>query len=204
MTANLNDSLVSTLDVDENVLFTNCRIFRDGKILKDDLWVKGGKIIDGQLWFYANQEKATRVVDCKGHILAPGFIDIQLNGGFGVDFSIPEKDLDTAIKVKSFLSAPSPQVHSNKLHFRPLQKECSHTELLPFARQLSPLGRTPTAPLYHSTHHVKVAVTAQPCSGCIWRVPLLTQQRMVAILSRRLKHLTLALLSNLRKMLKNA
>jgi hypothetical protein len=36
-----------------------------GELVNEDLWVKGGKIIDGQSWFYAAQKQATRVVDCK-------------------------------------------------------------------------------------------------------------------------------------------
>lgn len=75
------------MSVEVNLQFTNCRVLRDGKLVKDDIWVTGGKIVDGQQWFYATKAKATRVIDCKGKILAPGFIDVQINGGYGTDFS---------------------------------------------------------------------------------------------------------------------
>jgi N-acetylglucosamine-6-phosphate deacetylase len=37
-----------------------------------------------QAWFYGKKLPADSVVDCGGNILAPGFIDVQINGAFGV------------------------------------------------------------------------------------------------------------------------
>ena len=41
------------------------RLVHAGQLVKDDLFVRGGVIIDGQDWFYSTKKKATRVVDCK-------------------------------------------------------------------------------------------------------------------------------------------
>ena len=45
-----------------------------------DVWVREGKVIDPQRLFYVEKLAADRVVDCHGLIVAPGFIDIQING----------------------------------------------------------------------------------------------------------------------------
>ena len=38
--------------------------------------------------------QADIVVDCTDLLIAPGFIDLQINGAFGVDFSTVPNDLD--------------------------------------------------------------------------------------------------------------
>eukprot|EP01083_Nonionella_stella_P030240 82942_1 len=77
--------------------FKNCKLVRDRKLLSGvDLWVKDGKVIDPQKRFWSIERASVNtscsfvepvVVDCKGCIIAPGYIDLQINGAFGVDFS---------------------------------------------------------------------------------------------------------------------
>ncbi|XP_044512985.1 N-acetylglucosamine-6-phosphate deacetylase [Gracilinanus agilis] len=88
------------------VQFTNCRILRDGKLLREDLWVREGRILDPQKLFFDEKRAADEQRDCGGHILAPGFIDVQINGGFGVDFSLPSEDIASgvALVAKKLLS----------------------------------------------------------------------------------------------------
>lgn len=102
------------------VRFTECRLVRDGQLVSEDLWVLDGAVVNSQArcWGAADDaaflgeaprssaagpataavEDEVRgagrprcdVVRCGGHILAPGFYDLQLNGAFGVDFANPE------------------------------------------------------------------------------------------------------------------
>ena len=81
------------------VRYTNCRVVRDHKLLEEDLWVQGGVIVDPQRLFWEARQ-ADETVECGGMILAPGFIDVQLNGGFGADFST-EEGVGTAVETVS-------------------------------------------------------------------------------------------------------
>ncbi|KAI3415506.1 hypothetical protein GPALN_005112 [Globodera pallida] len=72
------------------ICFRNCRLFRNGTFGSDsdnELWVRDGKVLDQQRIFYGEQKRPNLWVDCGGLTLAPGFVDIQMNGAFGVDFT---------------------------------------------------------------------------------------------------------------------
>lgn len=67
--------------------FHNCQILRNGQILKEDLWVRNGKVIDPEKIFYDEKIEPDFEIDCRGALISPGYIDLQVNGGFGIDFS---------------------------------------------------------------------------------------------------------------------
>ena len=75
------------------IKFENVRVLRDGRLQDTYFWVRDGTIIDPQTRFWAGATEEIvqpdEIVDGQGCILAPGFIDIQINGAYGYDFSDP-------------------------------------------------------------------------------------------------------------------
>ncbi|KAF9978633.1 hypothetical protein BGZ73_001285 [Actinomortierella ambigua] len=72
---------------------TNCKILRDHKIVEQDaIWIQAGKIIDPHKFFWYQKRLPDVVLDAKGLLVVPGFIEAQINGAFGVDFSVPSDD----------------------------------------------------------------------------------------------------------------
>ncbi|KAJ6145229.1 hypothetical protein N7470_009124 [Penicillium chermesinum] len=71
--------------------FTNCRLVRGASLVEQDLWIDSltGKILKDQEAFYELHLSPDEVIDLGGRILAPGLIDVQLNGAHGFDFSVP-------------------------------------------------------------------------------------------------------------------
>lgn len=71
--------------------FTNCRLVRGSSLVEQDLWIDSltGKILKDQEAFYEFHLSPDEVIDLGGRILAPGLIDVQLNGAQGFDFSVP-------------------------------------------------------------------------------------------------------------------
>ncbi|KAJ9585221.1 hypothetical protein L9F63_002984 [Diploptera punctata] len=77
--------------------FRNCRILRDHEIITEDFWVRNGKIVDPEKVFFDENVSADVQIDCKGALISPGFIDLQINGGFGVDFSNNTEDVENGL-----------------------------------------------------------------------------------------------------------
>ncbi|XP_022079564.1 N-acetylglucosamine-6-phosphate deacetylase-like [Acanthaster planci] len=67
--------------------FRNCRILYKHQIIKEDLWVRDGKILNPESLFFVEKGYADYQLNCDNCIISPGFIDAQINGAFGIDFS---------------------------------------------------------------------------------------------------------------------
>ena len=75
--------------------FFNARLVTEHGLVNDgELWVQDGKIVDPRTRFWSRADAASvqtsaadRRIDCKGLVLAPGFIDCMLYSAFGIDFS---------------------------------------------------------------------------------------------------------------------
>lgn len=70
----------------------NCRLVRENGIFEEDLWISGGKIIH-------TQQTAEVEIDMEGRLIAPGYIDIQINGGFGIDFTREPERVEEVAKL---------------------------------------------------------------------------------------------------------
>lgn len=70
-----------------NIRFVNAKIFRPSGFVDGELFVKDGKI--------STPLEDHETVDCKGGYLAPGLIDLQINGIEDIDFTI-KLDLERA------------------------------------------------------------------------------------------------------------
>ena len=50
------------------------------ELTRGDIWVREGKIVNPHHLFFRERRSPDTVIDCSNHIVAPGFIDIQING----------------------------------------------------------------------------------------------------------------------------
>ena len=60
--------------------FKNCRVIRDHNIIREDVWVRDGRVLDPRIVFWEERSNAEVDIDCHNLILSPGFIDLQING----------------------------------------------------------------------------------------------------------------------------
>jgi len=66
----------------------------NGTLIRRDLWIDevDGVILDAQRQFYETRTRPVKKIDLKGNILSPGYLDIQINGAYGFDFSVYDGD----------------------------------------------------------------------------------------------------------------
>jgi N-acetylglucosamine-6-phosphate deacetylase len=78
--------------------FTNCWQVKGDDLVEEDLWISSisGKILNGQELLFEHRTAPDQIVDLGGRILSPGFIDTQLNGAYGFDFSVIPNEGATA------------------------------------------------------------------------------------------------------------
>lgn len=76
---------------------TGARLVKGDELVEEDLWISSvtGKILDSQEAFYEHLAIPDEIIDLKGRIISPGFIDVQFNGAFGFDFSSIGDDMQT-------------------------------------------------------------------------------------------------------------
>ncbi|KAK0673002.1 hypothetical protein QBC41DRAFT_152499 [Cercophora samala] len=72
----------------EIIQFVNCRLLRNGKLVNEDLWINTK---NGTIGTAGRRPDAVR--DLQGCIIAPGFIDCQINGAVGFNFSAIPDDI---------------------------------------------------------------------------------------------------------------
>jgi N-acetylglucosamine-6-phosphate deacetylase len=77
----------SRANTDVVIRYKNCYVLREGHLILDDIWVRKGRVIDPMELFFKERKMADITIECNRYIASPGFIDIQLNGGFKYDFS---------------------------------------------------------------------------------------------------------------------
>lgn len=73
----------------------NGRVFRDNEFHKEDLWIENGR-------FIADGANPSNEIDAEGRLVVPGYIDLQINGAYGVDFTRePQRVEEVARKIPS-------------------------------------------------------------------------------------------------------
>ena len=93
----------------ELLLLTNCRTFVENDLRLSSVLIdiNSGKILDHcsrKNYSPCNEVQNDCVtIDCNGCILSPGFIDIQINGAHGVDFSNPNLSESDVFEVSASL-----------------------------------------------------------------------------------------------------
>src|SRR5581483_11642083 len=97
--------------MNEVIRYYNAQVVQEIGIIPSELFVKNGKIVPPQ-------DTVTEEIDCEGRLILPGLIDLQVNGGFGIDItSTPEKWTEVAAHLVQYgITSFLPTIISQPLH----------------------------------------------------------------------------------------
>jgi N-acetylglucosamine-6-phosphate deacetylase len=129
------------------LFFRGGEVLSDGHLVVSDLWVVKDKIAASQS---ESRSENIAEIDASGLIIAPGFIDLQINGGMGVDFTSEPNQVGRVAKelprygVTSFLATV---VSSSPENYRTILSQIRATQLKSFSAQL--LGMHLEGPFLH-------------------------------------------------------
>lgn len=80
------------MDEERTILIKNARLVKRKEVEKGDVLLEEGRIAEvkgpNEIW----KNKAQVVIEATGRFLSPGFIDLQVNGGLGHDFTEASPD----------------------------------------------------------------------------------------------------------------
>ena len=62
------------------IRFTNVKLVKDGKLVDQELWIQDGKILNPEPVFFDKRVFADISINCKQMIIAPGYLELQING----------------------------------------------------------------------------------------------------------------------------
>lgn len=66
----------------------NARLLLQHELVENTyLWLRDGKIVDPQELFFNDHREPDQIIDAQNAIVVPGYLDLQINGAFGIDFA---------------------------------------------------------------------------------------------------------------------
>ncbi|ORX96368.1 Metallo-dependent hydrolase [Basidiobolus meristosporus CBS 931.73] len=83
----------------------NARAIRAGQIIVgEDFYVQEGKFVNPKSVYLEDPSQPVDVIDAKNALMSPGYIDVQVNGGLGIDFTSVRSNISQGLdKVAKFL-----------------------------------------------------------------------------------------------------
>lgn len=121
---------------------TNCRLIRGDCLVREDLFIRAGKLIDPEELFFVEKRQPDTIMDCQNYIISPGFIDTQINGAFGKDFSNNNTSSDSLAERLNIVSRGL--VKHGVTSFCPTLVSCDSSTYARLAEELKPMESSTT------------------------------------------------------------